>query len=263
MNATAIDDFASTLLDPARMPPPALRHRAGAGLQARLAVHRNNVCHSLAEVLAGHFEVLRTCVGEAFFREMALAFVRECPPRSPVLATYGAALADWISRYGPAASLPWLPGLARLEHLRLQVCHAADAAPLAPAALLPLLAQPERLLRARLRFVPGAALFGAPHAVVSVWAAHQHEEMAERDRALGALDITRPEWALVLRDASDAVLVLPLPEADAALVARLHAGMALGAAAGAGGALEPTLGLLLAHGAIEAVQPGDAEAGRP
>lgn len=262
MNAGPIDAFARTLLDPTLAPPASLRHRSGASVQARLAVHRNNVCHSLVEVLAGHFEVLRTCVGESFFHEMALAFVRECPPRSPVLATYGAALADWISRFGPAASLPWLPELARLEHLRLQVCHAADATPLAPAALLPLLAQPERLLRARLRFVPGAALFGAPHAVVSVWAAHQLEDLAARDRALAALDLTRAEWALVLRDAGDAVLVLPLAEADAALVERLHAGTALGAAADAGGALVPTLALLLAHGAIEAVQPG-APGGQP
>jgi len=54
-------------------------------------------------------------VGEEFFGAMAAAFVLECPPRSPVLASYGDELPEFIAGFASARDLAYLPDVARLE----------------------------------------------------------------------------------------------------------------------------------------------------
>ena len=57
-------------------------------------------------------------------------FVREQPPRSPLLAIYGDEFADFIAAFEPARELPYLADVARLEAARTRAYHAADATPL-------------------------------------------------------------------------------------------------------------------------------------
>jgi hypothetical protein len=91
------------------------------------------------------------------------------------------------------------------------------------------------------------------HAVVSIWVAHQV------DAALDAIDADRPEAAMVVRSGLD-VLVLPLPAGGAAFVGAARRGESLGQAAACAARACPafdlpsTLGLLLAHGGLTALQ---------
>ena len=79
--------FAKALLD-SKQPIPVGIGAPGAVIPTRrLAVHRNNMIAGLVNVLKGRFPVVEKIVGEEFFGAMAGAFVRECPPRSPVLAS--------------------------------------------------------------------------------------------------------------------------------------------------------------------------------
>ena len=94
----------------------------------RFAVYRNNVAHSLTEALGTTFAATKTALGDAPFRALALAHVREEPPTSPVLFTYGATFPDRLAD-------PALRDLARLEHARVQAFHAADAEPASLDAL--------------------------------------------------------------------------------------------------------------------------------
>lgn len=254
--AVAQRDFARALLDPDRPPPAGLTAWNGSDVGPRLDVHRNNVVLSLVGVLADTFPVVRRIVGDAVFVALASRFVRAQPPTSPVLTDYGDGFPDGLAAFAPPADRPYLPDVARLERARVRAYHAADAEPLATAALAATLAEPDHLPDLRLRLHPSLTVLRSPHAVVSLWAAHQHGDAAE---AIASMAARRPEFALVLRDGDD-VLVHPLPAAAADLVAALQRGAPLGdAAAGcAADELAATFALLVRHGAIVAVADGGA-----
>ena len=284
-------DFAAALRSGAT--PRGLRVHNGSDAACRFAVHRNHLVVSLTQALAEVYPAVRAVVGEAFFDAMAARHVLAHPPRSPVLAAWGGEFAGWLEGFEPAAAWPWLPDVARLEWARVYSTHAADAAPLAAAALAarwqPWPA-PERLAASRLRLHPSLTVLASCHAVVSRWAAHQGRSRLEGAR------LDAPECALVLRQgsadapaavamaAADAaratateaagsdgpdtgdfvVVVLPLGAAPARFVRRLHEGATL-AEAGADalvldGAFDagPALAHLLSAGAVVGWDlPGD------
>lgn len=241
MNAHA--DFAAALLDPALPCPAGLVAWNGSDPAARFAVYRNNVVVSLVDALADSFPVTLATVGDGFFRAMAREFVFAHPPRSPVLSLYGSGFADFIAAFAPAARVPWLADLARLEMLRIEAYHAADAEPLAAAAIAALLGEPGRLPGLRLRCHPSAAILRSSWAVHSLWAAHQ----GERDPA--EVDPCRPETVLVVRNGLD-VEMHELSQALAAFIAALLRGENLAAAAHAGQSADGGFDLALAFATL-------------
>ena len=251
--------FARALLDPLRPCPDGLRSRPGADAASRFAVHRNNAVASLVEALADGFPVVRQLVGEEFFAAMARCFVRDQPPRTPVLALYGDGFAGFVEGYAPAASLPYLADVARLEYLRVQAVHASDAPSLGAADIAPRLADPPTLAAARLAFHPSTALLESRHAVVSLWAAHQGlGDIADVDPA-------EPQCALVLRrPGDDDAAVIGIGPGAAGFMRRLMDGETLGdavaaaTAADAGFDLAESLALLIGHGALTGWQAPDA-----
>lgn len=244
--------FSAALLDPNRACPPGLRAWNGSDPTTRLAVYRNNVLSSLVDALADTFPVSQALVGEEFFRAMASVFVRQFPPRSPILAHYGAALPGFIASFEPAQAVPYLGDVARLEALRVRAFHAADAAPVTAAAVHLALASGERTGDLQLALHPSVGTMVSPYAVVSLWAAHQGAGEP------GQVDVAPSEGAIVLREGLD-VLVLSCPASAAAFVAAVQQGHNLGDAAVLGAVaatdfdLAATLGLLLAHGALTAL----------
>lgn len=221
----------AALLDPDRAVPPGLATWNGSDPAQRFAVYRNNVTVSLMEALADTFPVCQASVGEPRFRDLARAFVRTHPPRSPVLARYGHGFADFVSESTLAAPWPYLPDLARLELACLDALQAADAQPLDPDALVAALGRPETLPSLRLGLHPSLATLGSPYAVVSLWAAYQG------DGAPPGVDPGTPEHAWVLRQGRS-VLVLPMSPGDCGFVRALQAGATLGEAVGTVAAAE-------------------------
>ena len=59
--------------------------------------------------------MVRLLVGEEFFRAMAQIHVRAHRPRSPLMFEYGDELPDFIAGFPPAADVPYLADVARLE----------------------------------------------------------------------------------------------------------------------------------------------------
>ena len=257
--------FGAALLDPARAVPSGLVTCNGSDPAARFAVHRNNVVVSLVQALADGFPVVQRLVGEAFFAAMAGVYVRAHPPRSPVLAAYGDGFAEWIAAFEPAAGLPYLPDMARLERARVRAYHAADATPIGADAWAACLRAPERLGGVRLQLDPSVSAIASPWAVASLWAAHQHDDPRDDDAAIAAVALDQAEAALVLREGDD-VLVLPVDRATAAFVQALQSALPLAAAVEAAAIaataahasttppfdLAGTLALLIRHGAITA-----------
>jgi|WetSurMetagenome_2_1015567.scaffolds.fasta_scaffold06885_3 hypothetical protein len=252
-SASAQTQFAASLLAPDRPCPPGLTAWNGSDPARRLAVYRNNVLSSLIDALADTFPVTQALVGVEFFRALAARFVRCHPPRSCVLAHYGAELAPFIDAFEPARSVPYLGDVARLEFARVQAYHAADAEIVSGDAVRRALAEIERLDELQARCHPSVSVLASAHAVVSIWAAHQGEG------ELGTVDSDAPEAALVVRLHED-VLVLRLPPGADTFITALQRGVPLGAAAAQAAQQAPAfdlpaaLALLLSHGALNALE---------
>ena len=259
MNAAAMHDaFVSALLDPGQVPAGVHGHADAA---RRFGVHRNNMMVALIDALASAFPVTRTLVGEDFFGAMAGDYVRFDPPRSPIMAEYGAGFADFIARHVPASGLAYLADVARLERLRSEAFHAADAAALDPAHWHALLADPVRLALIRVRLQPACRWLSSVHPVLSIWQAHQHPD-ARRDAVLAALDPDAGEDVLVHRPQWDVYLVA-LPAGGIAWLDALRAGVALGDALQGVRTTHPQaspdhlFALLLQHGLVMAIEPDE------
>ena len=235
--------------------PPGLVAWNGSDPGRRFAIYRNNVMVSLIDALADTCPVTQALVGEAFFRAMAALFARANPPHSPVMAHYGEGLAEFIEGFPAAAGLPYLADVARLELLRVQAYHAGDAEYVPPAALARLLSDPQRLAGARFALQPSLRYLVSNHAVVSLWAAHQSEDV---DAAVRAVDIAQPECALVVRVGLD-VEIHRIATGTAMFVRRLNEGLGLSDAAGRALAADPAfalsdaLGLLIGVAAISEI----------
>lgn len=215
--------FFEALRDPCQPPPGGLCVWNGSDPAARFAVYRNNVLVSLIDALADTFPVAQELVGETFFRAMARLFVHQEPPRSRVLALYGESFPAFVENFAPAASVPYLADVARLEMLRVRAYHAADGAALPADAMAQALAQTDALAELLLGLHPSVGLLRSRYAVVSLWAAHQG--VGE----LSAVDHARPENALLVRPALE-VELLRLDTGTSALVAALQRGTPLGPA---------------------------------
>ncbi len=234
-------DIGGALLAPERPAPP------GVSRPERFAVYRNNVVVSLVEALAAAYPATKALVGERFFNAMAGVHVRAEPPTSPVLIHYGAGFPAFIEGFEPAARLPFLPDVARLERLWLLAYHGPEAAPI-PLDVLARLPE-TALAEARLRLHPTAGLLASRHPMVSLWAANTGRGAHE------AVDLGRAETALVLRP-HDRVEVHVLDRGLAAFVQALQGGQPLSAAADSALAVDPTfplattLGRLFVSGAV-------------
>lgn len=112
-------------------------HIVGAGLapRQRLNIYRHTMLGTLVNALRLSFPAVHALVGANFFDGAAQVFVRQQPARSADLNAYGADFADFLQRFEPAATLAYLPDVARLEWAINRALHAPDAQPLDPSAL--------------------------------------------------------------------------------------------------------------------------------
>jgi hypothetical protein len=138
---------------------------------ARLQIYRNNSFITLTEALKATFPVVCRLVDERFFSFAAHAFIRAHPPAAPCLAEYGAGFADFLAAFPPAASLAYLPDVARFEWALNAAYHAPDAPPLAPGRIVAV--PTER--QAALRFVlhPAVQLFESRFPISRIWESNQ------------------------------------------------------------------------------------------
>lgn len=223
-------DFAAALLGPGLDVPAGLKDSGGQDTQRRFAVHRNNVVVCLIDALAESFPVTQALVGAEFFRAMARECVVTTPPRSPVLTDYATGFPDFIARFLPAVTVPYLADVARIEALRIRAYHAADAAPIADAGYRQLFETPERLAATRVALHPACSWFRSPYATYSIWHAHQGlQDMAEA--RIADIDVMRGEDVLIARPLFD-VVATALPQGAAAWLDALGQGQTFAAASG-------------------------------
>ncbi|WP_248731240.1 DNA-binding domain-containing protein [Pseudomonas sp. MWU13-2517] len=214
------DAFTRALLSPDLACPDGLFSSNGADPVSRFMVYRNNVHSALINALVTAYPVTLQLVAEEFFRAMAGLFVQACPPTSPLISEYGGAFAAFIQDFEPAASVPYLADVARLERLRVRAYHAADATPMDRQAILRALQAETELGSLRLQLHPSLATLDSAYAIVGIWAAHQSEE------ATTDFNPWHAQSALVLRQGLS-VNVFAIDPATVAFINHLNQGAEL------------------------------------
>ena len=163
--------------------------------QPGFGVYRNTVMKGCIDALQANYPVVARLVGEEWFRAAAAVYARAYLPSSPALLEYGEHFSAFLAAFEPAAGLPYLPGVARLDRFWTEAHMASDAP---PRGLRP---------HASARW----AWFDA-QPVFTIW---------QRNRAPGPVDESDIDWrgegALVFR-ARDAVEWLPLDAGGCALL---------------------------------------------
>ena len=154
--------FSAAILNPALPVPQGLHGPEARKADRRYAVYRNNVTVSLIAALEANFPSVRRLVGDEFFAAMAREYARENPPKSRLMAEYGASFPNFLAGFEPLAKYPYMADVARLERLWLDSYHEADAEPLQGAALAAI--APEALFETRFAAHPAARLFASPFA---------------------------------------------------------------------------------------------------
>lgn len=187
--------FALALRHPDRPAPDTLAAPAGQLPKRRFDIYRNNVVVGVIETSRATFPAVEKLVGAAFFSAAARVYLEQEPPRSPLLFRYGETFADFLDAFPPAASVPYLGDIARLEWARLQAYHAADRAPISIDGLGEVPA--DKLGQVTFELHSSLALIKSPWPVVSLWAAST--ERASSDD----VDMARPEEALIIRPSMD------------------------------------------------------------
>lgn len=225
------DAFADALLAAelpsaiANAPPPVA---ALARMQA-FAVYRNTVVRGLVDAIVANYPAAARLVGDAWLRAAATVFVRAHPPRRPSLHEYGEGFDRFLAGFGPAADLPWLPAVARLDRAWTEAHVARDDAVVDPAAIAAL--APERLAGARLVPHPAARwAWSDGHPAYALWSRSRDpgdDDLADVAwRGEGAL-LTRPRDVVRWREVGRAHVAFldacaagrPLEEAAAAALA--------------------------------------------
>ncbi len=206
----------------------------GLAPERRLSVYRNTFVSSLTTALRLSFPAIHRLVGAEFFEGAAQIFVHEQPPRSAYLDEYGAAFPEFLARFPPAASLAYLPDVARLEWAVNRALHAPDEAPLDVAQLAEIASADHD----RVRFVahPSVNLLRVGHPADAIWLA----VLGQDDAALAAIDLAAgPVWLIVQRSASG-VDVTRSDERAWRFAAELLAGQPLGVALDAADGVDAT-----------------------
>lgn len=190
----------------------------------RLAVYRNTFASVLTNALRLSYPAIYRLVGAEFFEGAARVFIEEQPPHSACLDDYGADFAEFLSRFSPAASLAYLPDVARLEWAVNRALHAPDVEPLELARL----AELGEATNALVNFVPNpsVSLVHADYPVDLIW-----RGVLERDdAALASIALSAGPIRLLVERLPTGVETRRLSEAEWRFTTALCAGRSLGAA---------------------------------
>ena len=136
-----------------------------------MAIYRRNLLGNLGNALAATYPVVQRLVGDAFFREAARQYILAHPSRSGDLNDYGVSFAAFLAGYPHAATLAYLPDVARLEWACHESYGAVDAAPFDLASLARVSAQDYPRIRFQLH--PSVRLLHSEHPIAAIWEANQ------------------------------------------------------------------------------------------
>jgi hypothetical protein len=185
---------ASALLDEALVPAD------------RLSIYRNTSRATLTKALRLNFPAVERLAGEEFFAAAADKFITQKPPHTAWLDLYGEGLPNFLQSFEPAATLVYLPDVARLEWRVSCALHAVEVRALECSTLLNI----DPSAQARLCFAahPSVSFLSSPYPVDEIWRA----VLARDDTALKAIDLASGPVRLVIERCSGEVEIKRLDQ---------------------------------------------------
>lgn len=190
-------------------------HR-GLSAEQRVGIYRDSILGGLTKALTEIYPVCRRLVGERFFEAMCERYVRGHPSGSADLNRYGDAMNAFIANFAPAASLPYLPDVARLEWAWHRAWYLSGETTLDLEAMNRIPA--EQRARIRFRLPDGATLIDSAYPIERIWTVNQSDyhgdpiaDLGEggahlliwRDREHRRIDpLDQPQWTLLARSAA-------------------------------------------------------------
>jgi hypothetical protein len=161
-----------------------------------LAIYRNTVTSTLVNALRLSYPAVLRVVGAEFFEGAAHEFIAAHAPRSACLNDYGDRWPDFLAQFAPAATLPYLPDVGRLEWAINRALHAADAAGIDITRLASL--GDAALPGVSFAVHPALSLLQLAFPADSIWRAVLDQDSA----AMARIDLTSgPVQLLIERDA--------------------------------------------------------------
>ena len=212
-------EFSAALLDRTLPMPPGLVGPDGEPSARRFAVYRNNFVAGLTVALKDAFPAICRIVGDEFFQAMTQGYVVSEPPASPILLDYGTGFPDFIAGFEPAATLPYLPDVARIERAWTEAYHAREALPLQASDFAAI--DPDRLAEIHLTVHPSLRVVRSRLPSLTIWRMNVGDGVPEPvDLEAGGEDalIVRPEAEVEARS---------MPPGGAEFVAALAAGLSV------------------------------------
>ncbi|HET8920588.1 MAG TPA: DNA-binding domain-containing protein [Xanthobacteraceae bacterium] len=187
----------------------------------RISIYRNTSRITLTNALRLNYPAVQLLVGEDFFAAAADLFITNEPPRTAWLDVYGATFPDFLAGFGPAASVPYLADVARLERAVSRALHAPDCQAVAPAQLASL-AEPAQ---GCVSFVPHPAisLLASQYPVDAIWRA----VLARDEAAIKAIKLDSGAVRLLIERSTGGIEVTRLEERPWHFAGALFAGRRL------------------------------------
>jgi len=164
-------------------------------VEVGLTVYRNTVAKGVLDALAANYPTVERLVGEEWFHACARLYVREQPPRVPMLVEYGEGFAEFLDQFEPAKEVPYLASVSRIDRFWTEAHLAADA-DILQAEFLSALA-PEVLAALRLRLHPSARIGWFAEPAPTIWRLNRPPATEPEEKSA---DIRwAPEGVLVVR----------------------------------------------------------------
>jgi Putative DNA-binding domain len=215
--------FTDALFDGAVEPVRAEIVADGLDVAERLEIYRNNLREGFIKALAIGFPVIERLVGGDYFRQLAIAFLGAHPSRAGNLHHIGAPFPSYLRERFVDTEYAYLPDVAALEWAWQEALIAADAEPIAPAALGEL--DPADYEHLRFELHPACALLQCAYPIIRIWRANQPEASGEE-----VIDLTEGgDRVLVLRT-PQCIELRRLPAGDFAALEAFARGLPLGEA---------------------------------
>jgi hypothetical protein len=187
----------------------------------RLGIYRNTFVGTLIQALRNTYPAVDRLVGAEFFEGACTVFIGAHPPQGAYLNDYGGEFGDFLAGFAPAASLAYLPDVARLEWAVSCCANAPDAPVVEPGALAGVGEDDQGLVRFRPH--PAVRLVRLAYdADIIRQAVMRHDE----DSFAGFTPDPAPFTMIVHRTGLD-VLMRRLNAADTATTEALFAGRCL------------------------------------
>lgn len=187
-----------------------------------LDIYRNNYRGNLHGALAAAYPVIEQIVGADFFRMLVYQFIDHHPSRSGNLHHYGAALADFLTTFIPAQTLPYLADVATLEWACHVAYYAADSSSFEVTRLQSI--PPEQYANLVWRCAPASQVCYSNYPVAIIWQAHQSDTFHD------PINLDSGGGSVLVNRIAGTVEVTPLTAAQADWLQRLQSGTAMGAA---------------------------------